>query len=138
MVSYGWRIPFLLSFVIVIIGAFIRLKIKETPLFMKGKEKNRISKSPFKTLMKKHWKGVLLGSVLAGSSGNFFYFAISLLPVLFESVHKITVFDGLIGTAIFGIVDIIFVFVGGKLSDKNGRRITIAAANIIALIDIFQ
>ena len=137
MISYGWRIPFLLSFVIVIIGVFIRLKINETPLFMKEKEKNTISKSPFKTLMKKHWKGVLLGTVLAGSSGNFFYFAISLLPVLFESAHKITVFDGLIGTAIFGIVDIIFVFIGGKISDKNGRRITIAAANTIALIVIY-
>ncbi len=137
MISYGWRIPFLLSFVIVIIGVFIRLKINETPLFIKEKEKNTISKSPFKTLMKKHWKGVLLGTVLAGSSGNFFYFAISLLPVLFESAHKITVFDGLIGTAIFGIVDIIFVFIGGKISDKNGRRITIAAANTIALIVIY-
>ena len=46
----------------------------------------------------------------AESSGNFFYFAISLLPVLFESLNKISVFDGLIGTALFGIIDVIFVF----------------------------
>ncbi|WP_393971616.1 MFS transporter [Oxyplasma meridianum] len=137
MISYGWRIPFLLSFVIVIIGVFIRLKIKETPLFIKEKLENKISKFPFKTLMKKHWKSVLLGTIIAGSSGNFFYFAITLLPALFESFHKITVFEGLIGTAVFGIVDIIFVFIGGKISDKNGRRITIAVANIIALIVIY-
>ncbi len=137
MDTIGWRIPFLASFVIVIVGVFIRLKVKETPVFEAEKKKNRILKSPEKELFTKHWKEVIVGTLLAGSSGNFFYFAISLLPVLFETTGKITVLVGLIGTAIFGILDIIFVFVGGQISDKRGRRVIIAGANFLALIVLF-
>ncbi len=137
MYSIGWRIPFLASFVIVIIGVFIRLKVKETPIFEDEKNKNKILKSPEKELFKKHYKKIIIGTLLAGSSGNFFYFAVSLLPVLFESLKEITVFEGLIGTAIFGILDIIFVFIGGKISDTTGRRKILALANILALIILF-
>ncbi|WP_337860103.1 MFS transporter [Ferroplasma sp.] len=137
MYSIGWRIPFLASFVIVIVGVFIRLKVKETPVFEEEKKKNKVLKSPEKELFTKHWKKIIVGTLLAGSSGNFFYFAISLLPVLFEDAKEITVLDGLIGTAIFGVLDIIFVFIGGQLSDKKGRRILIAGANLLALIILF-
>ncbi len=87
--------------------------------------------------MKRHWKGVLTGTILAGSSGNFFYFAIALLPVLMEEIYKMPVYFGLIGTAIFGIADIIFVFMGGMISDAKGRKIIIAFANILALVIIY-
>ncbi len=137
MYSIGWRIPFLASFVIVIIGVFIRLKVKETPVFEEEKSKNKILASPEKELFKKHYKKIIVGTLLAGSSGNFFYFAIALLPVLFESKNVITVFDALIGTAIFGILDIIFVFIGGQISDTVGRRKILALANILALITLF-
>jgi MFS family permease len=137
MYSIGWRIPFLASFVIVVVGVFIRLKVKETPVFEAEKKKNKILKSPEKELFTKHWKKIIAGTLLAGSSGNFFYFAISLLPVMFESLHVISVFDGLIGTAVFGILDVIFVFVGGQISDTRGRRVIIAGANILALIVLF-
>ena len=91
MYSIGWRIPFLASFVIVVVGVFIRLKVKETPVFEAEKKKNRILKSPEKELFTKHWKKIVVGTLLAGSSGNFFYFAIALLPVLFENAKKITI-----------------------------------------------
>jgi MHS family shikimate/dehydroshikimate transporter-like MFS transporter len=137
MYSIGWRIPFLASFVIVIVGVFIRLKVKETPVFEAEKKKNKLLKSPEKELFTKHWKEVIVGTLLAGSSGNFFYFAISLLPVLFEDTGKISVLVGLIGTAVFGILDVIFVFIGGQISDKRGRRVIIAGANLLALIVLF-
>lgn len=137
MYSIGWRIPFLASFVILIVGVFIRLKVKETPVFLDEKKENKILQLPAKELFKVHWKKVLAGIMLAGSFGNFFYFAFSLLPVLFESTKAITIFQGLIGSAIFGVVNIIFVFIGGRLSDKIGRRIVIAGANILALIVLF-
>ncbi|MEM0139290.1 MAG: MFS transporter [Ferroplasma sp.] len=137
MYSTGWRIPFLASFVIVIVGVFIRLKVKETPIFEAEKKNNKILKSPGKELFTKHWKKVIIGTFLAGTTGNIFYFAVTLLPVLFESTKKITVFDGLIGTAIFGMIEMTFIYIGGPLSDKLGRRPIIAFANIIALVVLF-
>ncbi len=137
MYSIGWRIPFLASFVILVVVIFIRMKVRETPVFLDEEKDKKILQLPAKELFKVHWKKVLAGIMLAGSFGNFFYFAFSLLPVLFESTKAITIFQGLIGSAIFGIVNIIFVFIGGGLSDKVGRRTVIAGANILALIVLF-
>ena len=137
MYSYGWRIPFLLSFVIVVIGFMIRYRITETPIFEAAKREKQISGLPAKQLFKRNWKEVLAGTLLAGSSGNFFYFAIGFLPVIFESTKVITIDEGLVATFIFAIADIIFVFVGGIVSDRYGRRPILLMANVIALVLLY-
>ncbi len=137
MYSYGWRIPFVLSFVIVVIGFLIRYRIKETPIFEAAKKEKQLSGLPAKQLFKRNWREVLAGTLIAGSSGNFFYFAISFLPVIFESTKVITVDEGLIAIFIFAIADIIFVFVGGIVSDRYGRRPILLIANVVALVLLY-
>ncbi len=137
MYAYGWRIPFLISFAIVVIGLLIRFRIKETPIFEAVKAEKAISKVPAKDLFKKNWVQVLEGTLLAGSSGNFFYFAIALLPTLFEVSKVITTTQALIGITIFAIADIFFVFVGGIVSDRIGRRTVIFGANLLALVLLY-
>ena len=137
MISYGWRIPFLASFVIVIIGFLIRYRINETPIFAAAVKEKSIVKVPAKDLFKKNWFQVLEGTLLAGSSGNFFYFAITLLPTVFESSKVISPTQGLIAVSIFGILDIILVFIGGILSDRIGRKIPLLVANLLALILLY-
>jgi MHS family shikimate/dehydroshikimate transporter-like MFS transporter len=137
MYDYGWRIPFLLSFVIVVIGFIIRFRISETPVFEAAKKEKQIANVPAKVLFKGNWKEVLAGTFLAGSSGNFFYFAVALLPAVFESTKVVTVTEGLVATFIFAIMDIIFVFLGGIASDKYGRRSLLLVANVIALILLY-
>lgn len=137
MLSFGWRIPFLLSFVMVVIGIFIRSRIKETPVFETAVKEKSIAKTPAAVLFKKHWKLVLGGTLLAGSSGNFFYFAVALIPTIFEANGSISTQIGLIGITIFALLDIFFVFVGGYFSDRRGRRAAIAGANILALIVLY-
>ncbi|MFG1556176.1 MAG: MFS transporter [Thermoplasmataceae archaeon] len=137
MISYGWRIPFIASFVIVIIGFLIRYRIDETPIFKAALAEKTISKVPAKELFRKNWLQVLEGTLLAGSSGNFFYFAITLLPTVFEASKVISPTQGLIAVSIFGILDIILVFIGGMLSDRIGRKIPLLAANILALVLLY-
>ncbi|WP_297216608.1 MFS transporter [Thermoplasma sp.] len=137
MVSYGWRIPFLLAFLILIIGFVIRYRISETPIFEAAKAEKRISGLPARDVFKYNWKEVLAGTLLAGSSGNFFYFAIALLPTVFESKGIVSVTMGLIATAIFAVMDIVFVFIGGSISDRYGRRTMLITANAIALVIIY-
>lgn len=52
MFSFGWRIPFLLSFITTVIGIFIRLKIEETREFLKAKENRELSHFPAKDLFR--------------------------------------------------------------------------------------
>ena len=59
--SWGWRIPFLLSAVLVVVGLYIRLKIFDTPAFQKMKEAKKEARVPFIELWRSHPKNVLLG-----------------------------------------------------------------------------
>jgi len=137
MYSYGWRIPFLLSFIIVIIGFIIRFRLSETPVFEAARKEKQIMGMPAKQLFKRNWREVLAGTLLAGSSGNFFYFAVALLPAVFESTKVVTITTGLIATLIFGVMDIIFVFIGGIASDRYGRRTLLIIANVFALVLLY-
>jgi MFS family permease len=60
--SWGWRIPFLLSFVLVIVGLVIRLKVAETPAFAKFMDRSEASRVPLATVILKYPKELLLGA----------------------------------------------------------------------------
>ena len=137
MYSFGWRIPFVASFIIVVIGFLIRFRIKETPIFQAAKAEKAIAGVPAKVLFRKNWAQVLRGTLLAGSSGNFFYFAAALLPSVFESTKVVTPTQALIALSLFAVADIIFVFVGGVVSDRVGRRSILFAANLLALVLLY-
>lgn len=57
-VTFGWRIPFLLSAILILIGLYIRVRILETPSFTKVKEENRVSKAPLIDVLRHHWREV--------------------------------------------------------------------------------
>ncbi|MGW9403803.1 MFS transporter [Arthrobacter sp. NPDC055585] len=57
--SFGWRIPFWLSAVVVIVTFFIRRTLHETPTFQEAKANNQIAKLPVSDLLKNHWRDVL-------------------------------------------------------------------------------
>ena len=72
MLSWGWRIPFLASILLVLIGGYIRLNLSETPSFNKVKQSSEQAKLPFAELMKKSWKTVVLGGIATMSTGSSF------------------------------------------------------------------
>ncbi|BBG25108.1 Putative sialic acid transporter [Sulfuracidifex tepidarius] len=137
MFSFGWRIPFLLSFLMVAVGTVIRLKVNETALFTKVKEENLLLLLPSKEMFKKYWKELLLGTFVAGALGTIFYVGAILLPLFYETSMVISSVQSFEGTSVFAVVDIIMVFVGGRLSDRVGRRPILVIANLLALITIY-
>ncbi|WP_237536323.1 MFS transporter [Streptomyces sp. SID5785] len=60
--SWGWRVPFLLSFLLVAVGLFVRLKISETPVFAKVMEDQEASRAPALEVFRRHPKEILLGA----------------------------------------------------------------------------
>lgn len=72
MISFGWRIPFLCSAVLVIIGLYVRARMSETPVFRKASEEKRTSKHPLTDLLP-YTKEVLLGTVAMGITYTLFY-----------------------------------------------------------------
>lgn len=71
--SWGWRIPFLLSAVLVLVGMYVRLKLVESPVFTKAMEKNEQLKVPLVETLKFHWRPLLLGSLAMVACYALFY-----------------------------------------------------------------
>lgn len=57
--SWGWRIPFLVSFVLVIVGLIIRASLEESPDFTQVQKQEKVDSAPLSTILKHHWKPVL-------------------------------------------------------------------------------
>lgn len=67
--TWGWRIPFLLSFVLILIGHFIRRRVEESPVFLEIAERREETKTPIVELFRKHAGLVLVAAlVFAGNS----------------------------------------------------------------------
>jgi len=60
--TWGWRIPFLCSALLMFVGIYIRLRILETPVFDQNKIDNRLHTLPIRTLISNYWKKMLLGA----------------------------------------------------------------------------
>lgn len=73
--SWGWRIPFLLSAVLLVVGLYVRLKMAETPVFQQAMERDERVRVPLLTLFAKHWKPTLLGTLSMVVCYALFYIA---------------------------------------------------------------
>src|SRR6478752_4007384 len=71
--SWGWRVPFLVSAVMVIIGLYVRLKLIETPAFTKVIESNEVAKLPLGRVFKTSWRQLVLGTFIMLATYVLFY-----------------------------------------------------------------
>jgi MFS family permease len=135
--AWGWRIPFLLSIVLVAMSYYIRVRLRESPLFTRLKEANKTSTAPiqesFGTWPK--WKifllvlfGATAGQAVVWYTGQFYalFFLQTVLKVPLATAYLIVAVALLIGAPLF-----IFF---GSLSDRIGRKKIMMAGNILAAI----
>jgi metabolite-proton symporter len=71
--AWGWRVPFLLSAVMVILGLYVRLKLIETPAFTKVVESNEVAKLPLGRVFKTSWRQLILGTFIMLATYVLFY-----------------------------------------------------------------
>jgi metabolite-proton symporter len=71
--DWGWRVPFLVSAVMVIIGLYVRLKLIETPAFTKVLESNEVAKLPLGRVFKTSWRPLILGTFIMLATYVLFY-----------------------------------------------------------------
>jgi MFS family permease len=119
---WGWRIPFLLSIIMVAVGLYIRLGVLETPVFAEMVEKERLSTSPVLEVLKRQPKEVFLSAfVRMGEQGpGYVYIAfIFTYGTRVLGVSRDLLLSGMVTAAILGFL---WVPVAGHLSDRIGRR----------------
>lgn len=135
--SFGWRIPFLLSILMVAIGLFIRLRITETPDFEQMKEQRAIVRVPILQVLRNDMKNVLLASGIFFIANGAFYIFITFILSYGEKVLKMpgTVF--LNATLVSAVVLFFALPLAGLLSDRYGRRTLCIIGAVFTLICSF-
>ena len=135
--SWGWRVPFLLSIILVAMSMYIRLRLKESPLFASIKASGKASTAPLKESFG-NWANlkivllVLLGAT-AGQGVVWYtgqFYALSFL----QTSLKIDLVKSSIIVAIAILFAMPFFVVFGALSDKIGRLKVMMAGNLIAAV----
>ncbi|MFJ8063274.1 MFS transporter [Psychrobacillus sp. NPDC096426] len=120
--SYGWRIPFLLSIVLVLTGLWIRKGIGETPSFQKVVSSGETVKVPLFETLTKHWRAVLttIGAKFIETS-TFFIFATFTISYAVDTVgyDRQTALNGILYAALLAIPVMMIV---GSISDRIGRK----------------
>jgi metabolite-proton symporter len=120
--AWGWRVPFLLSIVLVATGLVIRMRILETPAFVRIKEQAQAARQPIVEVLTRYPKQVLLAmGARFAENGAFYIFSVFVLVYATEhaKIDRQIVLNGiLIGAAI----ELAAIPLFGALSDRVGRR----------------
>ncbi|GAA1425323.1 MFS transporter [Agrococcus citreus] len=135
--AWGWRIPFLFSAVMVIVGLYVRLKLVESTSFTKAKETGTIQRLPLGTVLRSNWRELILGTFFMLATYVLFYlmttFSLTFgrtptdaaVPGLGYSYNTFVVML-IVGVVFFGI----FTLVSGPLADRFGRRKTLIVVTL--------
>ncbi|PZW89948.1 sugar transport protein [Pseudomonas sp. 478] len=138
--AWGWRIPFLLSILLLIVSVYIRLQLSESPVFLRMKEEGKSSKAPL-TESFARWENlkIVIMALLGGTAGQavvwytgqFYalFFLLQTLKIEPQTANLLIAGSLLIGTPFF----VIF----GSLSDRIGRKGIIMAGCILAAVTYF-
>ncbi len=121
--TWGWRIPFALSLVLVAIGLWIRLRIMETPVFRKLVAEQKIERAPIVEVCRKEWRTIILTALARTSEQGPFYiftgfvFVYAMTPALHQTRDWL-----ILGVVLSVCVSAITIPLSGYISDHIGRK----------------
>jgi len=121
--GWGWRVAFLLSFILIGVGLFVRLAIVESPLFTRIKEAGGESRAPILDAVRDHPKSVLLamGARLA-ENGAFYLYTVFVLTYATQASIGFSRSTVLAAISIAAVIELFSMPAFGALSDRFGRR----------------
>ncbi len=136
LLSWGWRVPFIASIILIAVGLWVRLSITETPDFQKAIDKKERVAVPVAELFRNHKRSLFLGTFVALATFVLFYIGSAYLLSYNIKVLNMPFLDALevqlVGSIVFGLL----IPVIGKLGDRYGRREMLILTTV--LIGVFS
>jgi len=135
--SWGWRLPFLLSFLLVAVGAFARITMPETPAFEEAKQARAIARLPVIEAFRSHWREVLLAAGLFLVTSGGFYVYVTFMVAYGTGNLGLPRDLMLNGVLVFAICELAIILPMCGLSDRVGRRPVFLGAALFTMAFAF-
>jgi metabolite-proton symporter len=132
--DWGWRVPFLLSVVLVFVGLYIRVGVLETPVFARLRSQGRVERTPVVQVLRHHWREVVLTALLRSGQQTPFY--IFTTYVLTYGTQQLGFDRSLIlgFVMIQALISMAAIPYFGHLSDMIGRRRITAIGCVVMMV----
>ena len=121
-VTWGWRIPFLLSIVLVALGLWIRLGILETPTFRRIVEEGAVERAPLAEVWRRHPREIILSALVRMAEQAPFYIFTAFVYSYGTAALHVSRDLLLVSVLVASVLSLVTVPLAGHLSDKFGRR----------------
>ena len=131
--AWGWRIPFLVSIVLIGVGLFIRLRILESPAFQQVKDSGTRASKPIVEVLKKHPRSVLVAMGMRVAENGTFYILTVFVLAYGEDTLDMSRGTMLTGVIIAAAIGLLTIPLFGRLSDRFGRRPVYMAGALVSL-----
>jgi MHS family shikimate/dehydroshikimate transporter-like MFS transporter len=137
LMSWGWRLPFLFSIVLLGVGLYVRTRVPETPLFNEMKQRGDIAKTPFLDVVLRQPKTFLLAIGLKISEVSWVYI-VTVFAVVYATTQLGLPKSTLLNAIIIGsLIEVFTIPLFGYLSDRVGRRALYFAGTIFTILFAF-
>jgi MFS transporter, MHS family, shikimate and dehydroshikimate transport protein len=135
--SWGWRIPFLLSAILIAVGLFVRLRLLESPAFQRVKETETQAPMPIRDVLRKYPKEVLLAMGMRVAENGTFYI-LTVFSLVYGAEHlKVSRQTVLWGVVIAALIGLVAIPTYGAWSDRIGRRPLYLSGAVFSLLFAF-
>jgi len=142
--AWGWRVPFLLSFVLILVGYYVRKKVEESPVFVELAERKEQTRMPIVQLFRKHSLLVIIAAFVFAGNNAVGYMTTGGYIQRYATDPKgplgLATADVLGAVTLSAVAWLIFTWLGGWLGDKLGRRNTYIIgwlSMLVAIVALF-
>ena len=134
--SWGWRVPFIMSFVVIIAAYIIRREVNETPAFERAEEEGKVARTPIFEAFSKSWADILRVACMALMN------VIPVVAAIFGAAYAVQPAYG-VGFAkevylwipvVGNVIAVVFIPFIGALSDRIGRRPPLIVGSLVAAL----
>jgi len=137
MMSWGWRIPFLASAVLLVVGLYIRAQVSESPAFQAVRDRGQEARFPAAEVVRRAGKPVLIGILAMAANSIPFY-----MPTVFALKYGVEQGGASRGTILLAVcaaavVEIFTIPYVAVLADRYGRRPLLLAGGVLAILQAF-
>jgi metabolite-proton symporter len=121
--TWGWRVPFLASIILIAVGLYVRLRVLESPEFAAVKEQKAVAQRPLVEVIKRQWRDILLSAFVRLSEQAPFYLFVTFVLSYGTTTLGLPRGDLLNATLIAAAIGLVSVPLFGHLSDIIGRKL---------------